>query len=161
MQVLLPAVGRPPYATLYLLHGLSDDSTAWLRRSRIEVYVRDLPLIVVMPDGYRGFYTDHDDGPAFARHFGEELLEFVERNFPAKPVRGARAVGGLSMGGYGAVRVALRYPEQFISANSHSGAVMHGTTVQKDPEFRRVFGKLQLFSSASSPHVRGHGRRSG
>ena len=43
MQVILPSVGRPPYATLYLLHGLSDDSTTWLRRSRIEAYVRELP----------------------------------------------------------------------------------------------------------------------
>jgi S-formylglutathione hydrolase FrmB len=124
MQVILPSVGRPPYPTFYLLHGLSDDSTIWLRRSRIEAYVRELPLIVVMPDGYRGFYTDNAAGPAYARHFGEELPEFVERNFPARPARGARAIGGLSMGGYGALRVALGYPEKFCSANSHSGALM-------------------------------------
>jgi putative tributyrin esterase len=142
-QMLLPSVGWPPYATLYLLHGLSDDSTAWLRRSRIEVYVRDLPLIVVMPDGYRGFYTDHDEGPAFARHFGEELLEFVERNFPAKPARGARAIGGLSMGGYGALRLALGYPERFCSTHSHSGALLRlnldlsARRARRDPIFRK------------------------
>ena len=158
MQVLLPSVGRPPYATLYLLHGLSDDSTAWLRRSRIEVYVRDLPLIVVMPDGYRGFYTDHDEGPAFARHFGEETLEFVETNFPAKPARGARAIGGLSMGGYGALRLALGYPERFCSAHSHSGALVRlnldlsPRRARQDPilrkhspefftELQRIFGR--------------------
>src|SRR5947208_5810022 len=48
--VILPDVGRPPFPTFYLLHGLSDDHTAWLRRTRIEWYVRELPLIVVMPD---------------------------------------------------------------------------------------------------------------
>ena len=130
MQVILPSVGRPPYATLYLLHGLSDDSTTWLRRSRIEAYVRERPLLVVMPDGYRGFYTDNEQGPAYARHFGEEMLDFVERNFPARPARGARAIGGLSMGGYGALRLALGYPEKFCSANSHSGALCGSTSTR-------------------------------
>ena len=161
MQVLLPAVGRPPYATLYLLHGLSDDSTIWLRRSRIEAYVREWPLMVVMPDGYRGFYTDNEQGPPYARHFGEEMLEFVERNFPARPARGARAIGGLSMGGYGALRLALGYPEKFCSANSHSGALMRFNLdlspreARRDPifrkhppefflEMRRVFGRRPM-----------------
>lgn len=164
MQVLLPSVGRPPYATLYLLHGLGDDSTAWLRRSRIEVYVRELPLLVVMPDGYRGFYTDHDEGPAFARHCGEELVEFVERNFPAKPARGARAIGGLSMGGYGALRLALGHPERFCSAHSNSGALVRlnlglsARQARRDPvfrkhppaflaELRRIFGRQVVGSS--------------
>ncbi len=127
MQVLLPETGKPPYATFYLLHGLSDDSTAWLRRSRIEDYARELPLIVVMPDGYRGFYTDNDQGPAYARHIGEELPSFVERTFQAKAERGARAIGGLSMGGYGALRVGLGYADRFCSVNSHSGAVGWGS----------------------------------
>jgi putative tributyrin esterase len=124
MQVLLPTAGKPPFATLYLLHGLGDDSTIWLRRTRIEVHVRDLPLLVVMPDGYRGFYTNNEQGPAYARHFAEELPAFVERNFPARAARSARAVGGLSMGGYGALRLALGYPERYCSAHSHSGALL-------------------------------------
>ncbi len=127
MQVLLPETGKGPYATFYLLHGLSDDSTMWLRRTRIEWYVRDLSLIVVMPDGYRGFYTDNDQGPAYARHIGEELPAFVEKTFHAKAERGARAIGGLSMGGYGALRVGLGYSDRFCSVNSHSGAVGWGS----------------------------------
>ena len=160
MQVLLPEVGKPPYATFYLLHGLSDDSTAWLRRSRIEWYVRDLPLIVVMPDGYRGFYTDNDQGPAYARHIGEELPAFIERTFHAKAERGARAVGGLSMGGYGALRVGLGYANRFCSVNSHSGAVgwasiegnggyWGGATLRGWPddyvaELKRIFGESPM-----------------
>src|SRR5215208_5431582 len=54
MSVILPEVGTPPFATYYLLHGLSDDHTTWVRRTRVEWYVRELPLIVVMPDGLRG-----------------------------------------------------------------------------------------------------------
>ncbi len=143
MQVILPAEGRPPFATFYLLHGLGDDSTIWLRRTRIEMYVRALPLIVVMPDGYRGFYTDNAEGPAYARHFGEEIPDFVERNFPARATRGARAIGGLSMGGYGALRVALGYPERFCSVNRHSGALMRFNldlgprAARRDPVFRK------------------------
>jgi len=125
-QVLLPEVGKPPYPTFYLLHGLSDDSSLWLRRTRIEWYVRDLPLIVVMPDGYRSFYTKHADGPDFARHIGEELPTFIERHFQARSERSARAIGGLSMGGYGALRVGLGHADRFCSVNSHSGAVAWG-----------------------------------
>ena len=128
MNVILPETGEGPFHTFYLLHGLSDDYTTWVRRTRIEWYVRELPVIVVMPDGFRGWYTDHDKGPAFGRYLGEEVVDFVERNFPAKREREARHIGGLSMGGYGAIRTALRYPELFSSANSHSGALIHGTS---------------------------------
>lgn len=144
MHVLLPEKGRPPFATFYLLHGMSDDYTIWLRQTRIEMYARELPLMIVMPDGYRGFYTTNEDGSDYAKHFGEEMVEFVERNFQARRSRAARCIGGLSMGGYGALRLALGYPEKFCSANSHSGAVMHGAKKYVRPnegESRRIFGR--------------------
>lgn len=148
MNVILPEIGEPPFATLYLLHGLSDDYTIWMRRTRIEHYVSALPLIVVMPDGYRGFYTDNSAGPAYAKHFSSEVIQFVERNFPAKRSREGRVIGGLSMGGYGALRLALGFPDLFCSAVSHSGAVLHGSRNQRpagsaldEPEFHRIFGK--------------------
>jgi hypothetical protein len=58
MTVLVPerTVGTPPFPVCYLLHGLSDDHTSWARRTSIERHVADLPLLVVMPDGGRGFY---------------------------------------------------------------------------------------------------------
>src|SRR5690606_26525573 len=125
--VILPERGKPPFATFYLLHGLSDDYTIWQRRTSIERYVADLPLIVVMPDGFRGFYTKNEVGPDYATYIGQELPDFIERNFPARPARAARCIGGLSMGGYGALRLALGFPDRFASAHSHSGALMHGT----------------------------------
>ncbi|CAN5524464.1 alpha/beta hydrolase family protein [soil metagenome] len=144
MNVILPDKGRGPFAVYYLLHGLSDDYTVWHRRTRIEWFVRDLPLIVVMPDGYRGFYTDNTNGPAYANFFGRELPNFVERTFPAKKTRAGRAIGGLSMGGYGALRIALAFPDRFISANSHSGALLAGSRDRphsdEQAEFRRIFG---------------------
>ena len=89
MQVLTPQVGTPPYPTLYLLHSLNDDSYAWLRKTRIESLVRSVPLLVVMPDGYRGFFTDNEEGPPYARHVGEEVVDFVERTFPVRAERRA------------------------------------------------------------------------
>jgi S-formylglutathione hydrolase FrmB len=160
MQVLLPRTGRPPFPVLYLLHGLSDDSTAWLRNTRLEWYVRDLPLMVVLPDGYRGFYTDNNEGPAYATHLGIELVDFVDRHYRTRAERGGRAIGGLSMGGYGAVRIGLGYPERFCSVNSHSGAlgrtnadfsdeaVRAGKHKDKSAAFiaelRRIFGRKPL-----------------
>jgi S-formylglutathione hydrolase FrmB len=144
MHVLLPEKAKPPFATLYLLHGMSDDYTIWLRQTRIEMYARQWPLMVVMPDGYRGFYTKNADGPDYARHFGEELLDFVERNFRARRAAAARCIGGLSMGGYGALQLALAYPHKFRSVNSHSGALLHGAKRYDKPteaELRRVFGR--------------------
>jgi putative tributyrin esterase len=149
-DVILPDTGKGPYATYYLLHGLSDDCTNWHRRTRIEWYVRDLPLIVVMPDGFRGFYTDNDQGPAYAKYLGEELVGLIEKTFPAKRARSGRCIGGLSMGGYGALRLGLGYPQTYASVNSHSGAVMHGAktyTKGDQAEFRRIFGARPAGSS--------------
>src|SRR5947209_6947324 len=153
ISAILPNEGRGPFATYYLLHGLSDDHTAWRRRSRIEWYVRDLPLIVVMPDGARNFYTDNDDGPPYAQFFAHELPTFIERTFPARPERAARCIGGLSMGGYGALRLALGFPDRFASANSHSGALLNwrfepSLTDLSQDEHRRIFGS----SPDGSPH---------
>jgi S-formylglutathione hydrolase FrmB len=151
--VYVPAAGVPPFATLYLLHGLSDDYTGWLRRSRIEPHAEKHPLMIVMPDGFRGFYTRNAHGPDYARYVAEELVAQIERVFPAIPKREARGVGGLSMGGYGALRLALGYPHVFAAATSHSGAVMHGSRNHPRPggaldeiEFRRIFGDAPVGS---------------
>lgn len=146
MNVILPDCGAPPFATYYLLHGLSDDYTIWHRRTRIEWYVRNLPLIVVMPDGFRGFYTKTDDGPDYASYMAAELPAFVERHFAAASSRAARCVGGLSMGGYGALRLALGFPDRYVSATSHSGAALCRArlagerTRSNRREMERVFG---------------------
>lgn len=118
-----------PYPVYYLLHGLSDDYTAWLRWSSIERYVRDLPLIVVLPDGDRHWYSDTPDGPAYEESFIQGLIPFVDQYLPTIPERRGRVIGGLSMGGYGSVKLALKHPDLFCSVVSHSGAL----AVRQDP----------------------------
>lgn len=144
MFLILPEVGKPPYPTFYLLHGLSDDYSNWLRRTRIEWYVSELPMIVVIPDGFRNWYTRNDSGVDFAKYIAEETVDYVDQFFPTRASRAGRCIGGLSMGGYGALRLSLGYPERFISASSHSGALIPWNREPSiiDPrEFRNVFGE--------------------
>src|SRR2546421_13009703 len=88
--VLAPEGGTPPFPVFYLLHGLSDDQTMWMRHTRIEAYVWRWPMIIVMPDGGRGFYTNHLSGPQWATHIAEELPSIIERTFQAKTTRDGR-----------------------------------------------------------------------
>ncbi|WP_165232354.1 alpha/beta hydrolase [Aquisphaera insulae] len=117
-----PAVPRP-WSAFYLLHGLSDDDTIWARRTNIDRYVEGLPLMVVMPDGGRGWYSNAAIGPAYEDDLVKDVVGLVDRTFPVKADRAGRAIGGLSMGGYGAVKVGLKHHETFGSISSHSGAV--------------------------------------
>ena len=136
-RVILPE-GRPgPFPVLYLLHGLSDDHTAWTRFARVESYVEDLPLIVVMPDGERSFYTDSVSNPkaAFETFVVRDLIGFVDANFRTIPDRSGRVVGGLSMGGYGALKLAFKHQELFCAAVSHSGAVEFATRPREYEEY--------------------------
>lgn len=143
-NVILPEIGNNagPYPVYYLLHGLSDDHTIWERRTSIERYVQNLPLIVVMPDTGRGWYTDAVEGLAYESALIKDLVGLVDRSFHTKADRNGRCIGGLSMGGYGAVKLALKHPDMFCSANSHSGALAwgHKADVVNTAEWKRILG---------------------
>jgi putative tributyrin esterase len=134
MTVLLPeatesqigmtgAVTGSEFPTLYLLHGLSDDDSIWLRRTSIERYVAPLGLAVVMPAVSRSFYTDEVYGLKYWTFVSAELPAKAESLFRLSRQRADRFVAGLSMGGYGAFKLALRQPERFCAAASLSGAL--------------------------------------
>jgi S-formylglutathione hydrolase FrmB len=121
--IILPQGKKGPFPVLYLLHGRSDDHTNWVRFTSLERYVSDLPLIVVMPDGARGFYCDSVTNP-FMRYesfIANDLIEFVDTTFQTKANRENRVIAGLSMGGYGATKLALKHPHLFGAAVGHSG----------------------------------------
>ena len=109
--------------TLYLLHGLSDDHTIWMRRSSIERYAAALGIAVIMPDGGRSWYTDMAYGGRYFSFLTEELPEKCRLLF--RGISGKKEdtfIAGLSMGGYGAVKAAYTYPERYAAAASLSGA---------------------------------------
>ena len=160
-DVLIPergAAGKP--RVLYLLHGLSDDHTMWQRRTSIERYADAYGLCVIMPAVERSFYTDMADGGRFWTYVSEELPAIMSRMFNISGRREDTFVAGLSMGGYGAFKLALRQPERFAAAASLSGVldlrghIMHGGENTIKPEMRRIFGHDGCDMDASEDLVR-------
>ncbi|MEU4782055.1 alpha/beta hydrolase family protein [Micromonospora sp. NPDC023633] len=143
--------GAPP--VLYLLHGLSDDDTIWLRRTSIERYVAPLGLAVVMPQAGRSFYTDEEHGNRYWTFLSTELPRVCHEFFRLSARREDTFVAGLSMGGYGAVKWALRDPGRFAAAASLSGALdvvnrRHHPTAPLDPDvWHTVFGERAAIGS--------------
>jgi S-formylglutathione hydrolase FrmB len=134
MTVLLPEttthqIGMHSHAredghpVLYLLHGLTDDDTAWTRRTALERYVAELGLAVVMPAVQKSYYADQVHGLPYWTFLSEELPAFVSRSFRVSERREDTFVAGLSMGGYGAFKWALHQPWRFAAAASLSGAL--------------------------------------
>lgn len=153
-NILLPSPDTPgPWPVMFLLHGLSDDYTQWMRATSIERYVEGTPLVVVMPDGGRGFYCDALEGYRFATAIGVELPKMIERYLH---VGDAWCAAGLSMGGYGAIRLALDHPERFRSATSLSGALgfghYDGERTDMDPVFHAELQRLVGESPRGGPN---------
>ncbi|MEX0776775.1 MAG: alpha/beta hydrolase family protein [Phycisphaeraceae bacterium] len=148
--------GEGRYPTLYLLHGLSDDHTIWLRRTSIERYVAPLGLAVVMPAGGRSWYADMHGGLKYWTYLSQELPALCRQFFPLSDRREDNFVAGLSMGGYGAFKLALRCPDRFAAAASLSGALDMGEDMGaqvpaiRQTELRYVFGDLSKFAGSDN-----------
>lgn len=127
MYVILPEEknrrkdGKWP--TLYLLHGYSGDDSDWQRQTSVERYVAEQGIAVVMPCVHNGFYTNMAHGDRFWDFVSEELPALCERMFPLSAKREDRFAAGLSMGGYGALKLGLRLPERYAAVASLSGVV--------------------------------------
>ena len=145
LNAIVPDTAVGPFPVLYLLGGLSDDHTNWHRMTSIQRYVEGLPLIVIMPSGERGFYTDNPSRPyaAYETAITQDIVGFTDRTFNTIQESSGRVVAGLSMGGYGAVKFALKYPQLFSSAASLSGALAVGhSDAGRDDDFDREFGPV-------------------
>jgi S-formylglutathione hydrolase FrmB len=145
--------GSKKHPVLYLLHGMSDDHTIWLRRTSIERYVSDLGLAVVMPSVDRSYYTDMSCGMNYWTFVSEELPAIVESFFPISDKREDTFAAGLSMGGYGAFKLALAKPEKFCAAASLSGALdpqeLSTFMPERKLEHHSTFGEPPIYGSAN------------
>src|SRR5215216_3804777 len=113
-------VGPGPYPVLLQLHGGNQNYSSWLRYSTLRAQVAELPLIVVLPDGAQSRWANGGTPfTAYEDFLVRELPAHIRRVFPASS--GKWAIGGNSMGGFGAVRIGLKYPHLFSSIWSHSG----------------------------------------
>jgi len=144
---------------LYLLHGLSDDASAWQRYTFIETLANAYGLVVVMPSAGRSFYTDQPNGQGYFLYLMEELPRYLADVFSLTPKREDTMIVGISMGGYGAFKAAFAYPERFSVAASFSG-VLSLDILKMNPEdpryeeFTCLFGDLEkLNGSEHDPAV--------
>ncbi len=134
MNVILPEIdvthtrpeawdGNTPLRVLYLLHGMSDDYSTWCRRTSIERYVAGKKLAVVMPNAANSFYSDELYGSKYWQFVSKELPEVIKSFFRISDRREDTFVAGLSMGSFGAAKLALNYPDKYCKAAMLSGGI--------------------------------------
>lgn len=140
------------FPVLYLLHGLTGHYSDWLSKSKLADHAARYQFIVVTPEGNNGWYTDSNVAPTdkYETYIIKELIPEVEKRFRAVASREGRAVAGLSMGGYGALKFGLKHPEMFALAASLSGA-LEATSIDPEnprvaawvkPSIERAYGKM-------------------
>ena len=134
-----PADGSK-FKCLYLLHGLSDDHTTWMRRTSIERYADKYGICVVMPNADISFYTDMKYGLPYYTYIAKELPELMQSMFGVSDKRKDNFVAGLSMGGYGALKIALRECDRFCAGAGLSAATDMDAR-RASPLYSLIFGE--------------------
>lgn len=159
----MPVREDKPYKTLYLLHGIFGNYTDWVNGTRIQRYAEENDLAVVMPSGDNAFYLDRPEAMNnYGEFIGRELVELTRKIFPLSHKREDTYIGGLSMGGYGAIRNGLKYHDTFGAITALSSALIvdglnDRTNDTPNPIERRdyaetVFGNLsEVLTSDKNP----------
>lgn len=158
MTVIMPERReyKKPLKVLWLFHGFSDDDSAWTRRTSIERYVEDKDLCVVMPAADHSFYTDMVYGNNYFTYISDELPKYLSSMLNISTKKQDNFVAGLSMGGYGAFKLALNQPERFAAAASFSGVLdladFYKSSKQYDDIFlqhsKMIFGSEEEFEGS-------------
>lgn len=158
-----------PYPVLYLLHGHGQDFTSWTRFTRLESYLQNSDVIVVMPNGSRGCYVDGLHTHRYGTYLTEELPRILKNWFRISDHREDTFIAGMSMGGYGALRAALAHPETYAAAVGMSSVIRMGWTslrghadkglaIPEEPEidgnFHAIFGEDETGYEASDYSLR-------
>jgi len=154
-RVVLPhgyKSGTKRFAVLYLLHGLYGNYTDWTTRTKLQEYSHSVALLIVMPDAGDSWYTNSATVPGdkFEDYIVKDLVPEIDARFRTKPSRSARAVPGIFMGGYGALKFALKYPRLFAFAGSLSGGLDAPLQLEgRVPEYREKL--LATFGPTGDP----------
>jgi putative tributyrin esterase len=149
-----PAAKSKRYPVMYLLHGLTGHYTNWLDKTRLVEYTAGSDVIIVMPEGNNSWYTDSATVPTdkYESYIVQELIPDVEKRFRASSAREGRAIAGLSMGGYGALKFGVKHPELFVFAASLSGALDAASWTEADLKGRESTWRtlLPVYGAAGS-----------
>ncbi len=114
-----------PIKTLYLLHGFSGNTTDWIMGSSAMEISRKYNLAIVMPSGENSFYLDRKGtGNAYETYIAKELPAYIKKTYHLSDEREDVLIGGLSMGGFGAIRLGLKYDERYGAAFGLSSALI-------------------------------------
>lgn len=140
------------YPVVYLLHGFTDDNTGWLQFGEINRFADKAiadgtipPMIIVMPNGDSSFYINSYDGKEkYEDFFVKEFMPTIEKTYRIKAEKRYRGIAGLSMGGYGTLIYALKYPQLFAAAAPLSAAVFddNALVTMSDTTYNLVFAAL-------------------
>lgn len=145
----MPAREEKPYKTLYLLHGIFGSYIDWVCGTRIQHFAEENDLAVVMPSGDNAFYVDQPAANNFYGKFiGEELVELTRKMFPLSRKREDTFIGGLSMGGYGAMRNGLKYGDTFGYIVSLSGAMHIEEMASRTGDDCEIFMESRSYAEA-------------
>jgi len=122
------------YPVLYLLHGLTGHYDNWVSKTQLKEWAAQYQMIIVTPEGNNGWYTDSATVPTdkYESYILQELIPDVQRRYRTIETRAGRAVAGLSMGGYGALKFGVKHPDLFAFAASMSGALDAATWTEDD-----------------------------
>jgi len=137
------------YPVLYLLHGLTGHYSDWASRSNVADHAAQYRMIIVTPEGNDGWYTNNAGIPneKYESYILDELIPDVAQRYRTIEARYGRAIAGLSMGGYGAIKFGLKSPLTFAFAASMSGAFAITRVPEKDlrqlaPVLLKLFGPM-------------------
>jgi S-formylglutathione hydrolase FrmB len=139
-DVLMPS-GGGPFPVVYFHHGLGNDRRTPLQRTRLIERIASLELMFVLPDAERSWFANDSrpGGRAWEDHLAMELVDQVDRRFPTAPGRETRGQTGFSMGGYGAMMLAMRHPDRFSAVYAFSGSYHFGHAFRADRPERSAF----------------------
>ncbi len=127
-NVILPegySKGHERYPVLYLLHGLGGDYTNWVKLTDMVHYASQYRLIIVTPDARNGWYTNSPfvQNANYENLIVNDVIPGVEKKYRIIQTKFNRAIAGLSMGGYGAVKFGLKYPGKFFFVGGISPSI--------------------------------------
>lgn len=153
------AYSTEPLKALYLLNGYSGSCNDWLTYTNIRDLAQQHRLAVFMPSGENHFYVDDEHkGEMYGEYIGEELVAFTRAMFPISHKSEDTFIGGLSMGGYGAIRNGLKYSHNFSKIMAMSSALITYKITNAEPGytdgiatyeyFTRVFGRLDALEGS-------------
>jgi enterochelin esterase-like enzyme len=156
-RVFLPpgyADASQRYPVLYMLHGVAGDSSEWQSIGLLDTADRMIragqiePMLIVLPNGGANYWVNHADGARWGDFMLDDVVPSVDGNYRSIADRSARAIGGLSMGGEGALRLAMMNPDTFGVAAAHSPSLRTAYD-QLAPELQDLYGTPEMWRATS------------